>query len=141
MGRENLAPKGVQTLDCLTRSFGRIYNGGSFHIVVDPCNMNRPKKNDFKIYSDCIKHNIKFTLNKYRKKSMISKPTKHLMLVTSIFIEPNYVQHSPPGEAKFQPVKKFPDFYGNQVFITAFTRGHHSYCIITYRRQFTINFM
>lgn len=53
---------------------------------------------------------------------MISKPIKHLMLVTSIFIEPNYVQQSPPGEAKFPPVKKLLDFYGNQSFITAFTQ-------------------
>ena len=72
---------------------------------------------------------------------MISKPMKHLMLVTSIFIEPNYIRNSPSGEAKFQPVKKFPDFYGNQSFITAFKKAHNSYCIITYRRQFTENFM
>jgi len=72
---------------------------------------------------------------------MISKPTKHLMLVTSIFIEPNYVQQSPSGEAKFQAVKKFPYFYGNQSFITAFTEAHNSYCIIAYRRQFAVNFM
>ena len=71
---------------------------------------------------------------------MISKPIKHLMLVTPIFKEPNYVQQSPPE------VKKFPDFYGNQSFITAFTKAQNLYCIIiiiiiTYRRQFTVNFM
>jgi hypothetical protein len=81
MGTEHLAPDGVRTLDCPTCSYGRIYNGGSFHVVVDPFNMNTAKKNDLNIYSDCTKHNIKIILNKCRKKSMISKPAKLLMLV------------------------------------------------------------
>ena len=72
---------------------------------------------------------------------MVNMPIIHLMLVTSIFIEPNYVQQSPFGEAKFQTVKKFPDFYGNHSFITALTEAHNSYCIITYRKQFAVNFM
>jgi len=64
MSRENLAPNGVLTLNCPTHSYGMVYNGGSWHVVVDPCNMNTAKKNDLKIYSDCTKHNIKIILNK-----------------------------------------------------------------------------
>jgi hypothetical protein len=64
MSRENLVPKGVQTLDCPTCSYGMIYNGGSLHVAVDSRNMNTAKKNDLKIYSDCTKHNTKIILNK-----------------------------------------------------------------------------
>jgi hypothetical protein len=44
-------------VDSPTCSHGRTYNGGSFHVVADPHNMNTAK--NLNIYSDCIKHNIK----------------------------------------------------------------------------------
>jgi hypothetical protein len=64
MGIENLAPNGVRTPERPVHNNGRLYNGGHFHAIVDPCNMNRAMKNDLKIYSDCTKHNIKVIPNK-----------------------------------------------------------------------------
>jgi hypothetical protein len=55
-----------------------IYNGGSFHTVVDPCNMNTAKKNDLNIYSDCTKHNIKIILKNVQRMEENRIPKKVL---------------------------------------------------------------